>query len=107
MILLVLYGPPHARRGCAPDQALEGDPEARGADQAALRAWRPKHTGQRAQLRERVAQIEEIRGLSAQQDAKVKEIEYIGEELVGVIDLYKKNLIPIVRLMQLQRTRRD
>jgi HlyD family secretion protein len=65
---------------------------------------RQARTGQRAQLRERIAQInEEIRGLSAQHDAKEKEIQFIGEELVGVTDLYKKNLIPIVRFMQLQR----
>src|SRR5712692_6984445 len=65
---------------------------------------RQARIGQRAQLRERIAQInEEIRGLSAQHDAKEKEIQFIGEELVGVTDLYKKNLIPIVRFMQLQR----
>jgi HlyD family secretion protein len=65
---------------------------------------RSARLGQRAQLRERVAQTnEEIRGLSAQQEAKEKEIRFIGEELVGVTDLYKKNLIPIVRFMQLQR----
>jgi HlyD family secretion protein len=67
-------------------------------------ARRRARLGQRAQLRERVAQIgEEIRGLSAQQDAKEKEIEFIGQELVGVAELYKKNLIPIVRFMALQR----
>ncbi len=61
-------------------------------------------TGQRAQLRERIAQAsEEIRGLSAQLDAKEREIKFIGEELVGVTELYQKNLIPIIRYMQLQR----
>jgi HlyD family secretion protein len=61
-------------------------------------------TGQRAQLRERVAQInEEIRGLSAQLKAKESELELIGQEFVGVADLYKKNLVSISRYMQLQR----
>ncbi len=65
---------------------------------------RSARTGQRAQLRERVAQIgEEVRGLSSQLTAKESEIQFIGEELVGVSDLYKKNLIPIIRYMQLQR----
>jgi HlyD family secretion protein len=65
---------------------------------------RNARTGQRAQLRERVAQVnEEVRGLSAQLAAKDKEFQFISEELVGVSDLYKKNLIPIIRYMQLQR----
>jgi HlyD family secretion protein len=60
--------------------------------------------GQRAQLRERIAQSnEEIRGLTAQQQAKESEIKLISEELVGVADLYKKNLVSISRFMQLQR----
>lgn len=67
-------------------------------------ARRQTRTGQRAQLRERISQInEEIRGLTAQYQAKEKEIKLIGEELVGVEDLFKKNLVSIVRYMQLQR----
>lgn len=65
---------------------------------------RNTRNGQKAQLRERIAQTnEEIRGLSAQLSGKETEIKFIGEELVGVTDLYKKNLIPIIRYMQLQR----
>jgi HlyD family secretion protein len=65
---------------------------------------RSARTGQRAQLRERAAQMnEEIRGLSAQQAAKESEIELIGKELVGVTDLYRKNLVSISRFTQLQR----
>lgn len=65
---------------------------------------REARTGQRAQLRERVTQIgEEIAGLTAQLEAKQGEIGFIREELAGVSDLYKKNLIPIIRYMQLQR----
>jgi membrane fusion protein, type I secretion system len=65
---------------------------------------RSARTGQRSQLRERVAQTnEEIRGLSAQQAAKESEIELIGKELIGVTDLYQKNLVSISRFTQLQR----
>jgi HlyD family secretion protein len=65
---------------------------------------RRARAGQRAQLRERVSQSnEEIRGLTAQQEAKEGEIALIGQELVGVSDLYKKNLVSISRFMQLQR----
>ena len=62
--------------------------------------------GQRSQLRERIAQSnEEVRGLTAQQQAKEGEIKLISEELVGVSDLYKKNLVSISRYMALQRER--
>jgi HlyD family secretion protein len=65
---------------------------------------RKARVGQRAQLRERVAQInEEIRGLTSQREAKANEIELIGQELVGVSDLYSKNLVSIMRYMALQR----
>jgi HlyD family secretion protein len=65
---------------------------------------RNARTGQRSQLRERIAQTnEEIRGLSAQQGAKENELELIGKELVGVAELYQKNLVSISRFMALQR----
>jgi len=65
---------------------------------------RNARTGQRSQLRERVSQSrEEIGGLTAQIEAKESEIGLIGEELVGVTDLYNKNLVSISRYMQLQR----
>jgi HlyD family secretion protein len=60
--------------------------------------------GQQAQLRERISQSnEDIRGLSAQKEAKEREIQFVNEELVGVKDLYGKNLVSISRLMTLQR----
>ena len=60
--------------------------------------------GQKAQLRERIAQTnEEIRGLKSQHEAKENEIKFIAEELVGVTKLYKDNLVTIVRYNQLQR----
>ena len=60
--------------------------------------------GQRAQLHDRITQMgEEIRGLTAQQESKTKEIDYIGDELSGVEQLYAKNLVSIARLKQLQR----
>ena len=65
---------------------------------------RVSRTGQSSQLRERVAQVnEEIRGLTAQLAAKESEIKFIAEELAGVADLYKRNLVTIVRYNQLQR----
>lgn len=67
-------------------------------------ARRKGREGQHSQLRERIAQTEnEIRGLSSQQEAKEKEIKFIGEELDGVSRLYKQNLVTIVRYNALQR----
>lgn len=60
--------------------------------------------GQRAQLRERVAQLqEEINGLTAQEVAKSREIELIKKELEGVRGLYARNLVQISRLTSLER----
>jgi HlyD family secretion protein len=73
-------------------------------EQRLFESRRDARIGQKAQLRERIAQInEEIGGLAAQQAAKEKEIRFVGEELSGVADLYKRNLVTIVRYMQLQR----
>ncbi len=65
---------------------------------------RDAQRGQKAQLRERVAQLnDEVRGYTDQAAAKKKEIEFIGKELEGVRDLWQKNLIPITRLTALER----
>jgi HlyD family secretion protein len=61
-------------------------------------------SGQKAQLRERISQLnDEIGGLEAQERAKSKEIDLIQQELVGVRDLYSKNLVQISRLTTLER----
>lgn len=73
-------------------------------EQKLFESRRTAKVGQRAQLRQRVAQAkEEIRGLEAQQAAKEQEIAFIKKELAGVNELWGKNLIAITRLMQLER----
>ena len=73
-----------------------GDPSvavAMAGEEKLFESRRTARTGQRSQLRERIAQMnEEIRGLSAQLAAKETELSLIAQELVGVSDLYKKNL---------------
>jgi HlyD family secretion protein len=60
--------------------------------------------GQKRQLRERIAQLnEESVGIAAQQAAKSQEIVLIQRELTGVLQLWEKNLIPIGRLTALER----
>jgi HlyD family secretion protein len=61
-------------------------------------------SGQKAQLRERIAQLgEEITGLAAQQNSKAKEIALIERELAGVRELWKQNLVQLTRLTALER----
>ncbi len=61
-------------------------------------------TGQKAQLRERVTQLnEEIAGLTAQEQAKDKEIALVEKELVGVRQLYDQHLVQLSRLTTLER----
>ena len=65
---------------------------------------RTSRLGQKAQLREQEGQLnEEIVGMLAQQKAKKREIELINRELEGVRDLYKRNLVQLTRLTQLER----
>ena len=60
--------------------------------------------GQKAQLRERITQLnEEIAGLTAQEQAKDQEIALVEKELVGVNSLYDQHLVQISRLTTLQR----
>jgi HlyD family secretion protein len=61
-------------------------------------------TGQKAQLHERITQLnEEISGLTAQEKAKDQEIALVEKELVGVRDLYDKHLVQMTRLTTLER----
>jgi HlyD family secretion protein len=60
--------------------------------------------GQKAQLRERITQLnEEIGGLTAQENAKDQEIALVQKELGGVKDLYDKHLVQLSRLTTLER----
>jgi HlyD family secretion protein len=65
---------------------------------------RQDRLGQKQQLQERITQLQQqISGLSAQLDAKDKEVALIEQELQGVRDLYAKNLVPLNRLTSLER----
>jgi membrane fusion protein, type I secretion system len=65
---------------------------------------RSARLGQKAQLKQRISQLQdEILGLSAQQEAKAREITLINKELEGVRELWKNNLVQITRLTALER----
>ena len=60
--------------------------------------------GQKAQLRQRIVQLnQEITGLAAQADAKLEEIELVEQELKGARHLFEKNLYPITKMTNLRR----
>jgi len=61
-------------------------------------------TGQKAQLRQRLGQLQrEVEGLDAQAAAKVQEIALIQKELAGARDLWNQQLYPITKLTYLER----
>ncbi|KFG68278.1 HlyD family type I secretion periplasmic adaptor subunit [Microvirga sp. BSC39] len=65
---------------------------------------REARAGQKAQLQERIAQLQEqIDGLKLQASAKGDEIQLIQDELTGVEQLWRKNLVPITRVTSLKR----
>ncbi len=83
------------------------DPETQSVMMSETRLFEVRlngRTGQKSQLRERIAQLmQEVSGLSAQENAKKGEIELVQRELVGVRQLFSKNLVGISRLTVLER----
>ena len=84
-----------------------GDPDRAAAMDSERKLFNLRRTarnGQKAQLRERIAQLgEEITGLIAQQNSKAKEIALLERELAGVRELWKQNLVQLTRLTALER----
>jgi membrane fusion protein, type I secretion system len=75
-----------------------------GGEQHLFTTRREARSGQKAQLQERIAQLQEqIDGLVLQAGAKADEIRLIQDELTGVQELWKKNLVPITRVTALRR----
>jgi HlyD family secretion protein len=74
------------------------------AERALFDLRRQARSGQKAQLRERKAQLQdEIKGYLGQAEAKQKEVDFVHQELEGVRTLWQKNLVPITRLTALER----
>jgi HlyD family secretion protein len=84
-----------------------GDPDRAAAMDSERKLFNLRRTarnGQKAQLQERIAQLqEEIVGLTAQQTSKIREIALIERELAGVRELWKQNLVQLTRLTALER----
>lgn len=74
------------------------------AEQSLFDARRATRDGQKAQLTARIAQFgDEIAGFKAQQKAADAQAELIEEELVGIRELYSKNLVALNRRAALER----
>jgi HlyD family secretion protein len=87
--------------------ARAGDPElarSMNGERNLFEFRKSARAGQKAQLRERIAQLkEEIQGLTGQVAAKKREMDLIAQELEGVRDLWRKNLVQIQRVTALER----
>jgi len=78
--------------------------DALGSERKLFDLRRKARIGQKDQLKQRITQLnEQISGLAAQRDAKDKEVALIEQELVGVRDLWQKNLVQLNRLTSLER----
>jgi HlyD family secretion protein len=92
-----------------PDEliARRSDPDVAKAvtgEQRQFEIRRTSREGQKAQLRERMVQLrQEISGYEAQIISKDKQVEWVGKELLGVYELWEKNLIPYARVTSLER----
>jgi HlyD family secretion protein len=67
-------------------------------------AKRQSSEGKRAQLRSRIEQYRhEIAGLEKQEKSKSRELVLVSEELERLEDLYKKQLMPVTRILSMER----
>ena len=87
--------------------ARRGEPgiaELTATEQSLFEARRSARDGQKAQLTQRIDQLnDEITGLNAQQKAHDQQARLIEEELTGIRWLYAKNLVALNRRAALER----
>jgi HlyD family secretion protein len=83
---------------------LPGFAEALAEEQRFMATRRGQREGVRAQLEQRIGQLrEEIAGIDAQIDARGRQIALIEQELGSIRDLFQRNLVPLTRIMPLER----
>lgn len=85
------------------DQSAETVAAVRG-QRSLFDARRETLVSQKAQLQQRIIQLgEEISGMASQSKAKQQEIDLINSELNGLMALESKGLVPVTRVLSLQR----
>lgn len=78
--------------------------QAMGGEQKLFDTRRSARDGQKLQLREQIAQLnQQIEGNVQQEAAKAQETVWIQQELKGIRELWKQNLIPFNRVSSLER----
>src|SRR5262249_1803149 len=93
------FGPPLSL--VADDHAIE---ETMAGERSLFESRRKGREGQRSQLHERIGQLgQEIGGLTAQAEAKKREISLVTQELAEIEKLWQKNLAPLSKYTALQR----
>jgi len=69
-----------------------------------LKTRRSQRDGQRQQLTKRIEQFkEEIIGIKAQVVSRDEQVRLLGQELDGLRDLFNRNLVPMTRIMPVER----
>lgn len=85
-------------------EATASAARARADEDRLFRIHAAARAGEKAQLRERIAQLnDQIRSYEEGARAKKEQIGFINSELAGLRDLYKQNLVPVSRLNALER----
>jgi len=78
--------------------------QAIGGEQKLFNMRQSAREGQKAQLREQIAQLQQqIKGTTDQEIAKAKEVDWIRQELKGMRELWKQSLVPFNRITALER----
>jgi HlyD family secretion protein len=73
-------------------------------EETLLKTRRSQRDGQRQQLTKRIEQLqEEIVGIKAQVVSRDEQVRLLGQELDGLRDLFKRNLVPMTRIMPVER----
>ena len=97
---------PSPRAGACPG-FLASDPEAAAVLAGELQLFhtrRKQRVGQQDQLRQKIGQLgKAIEGLTAQQDAKDREVRLVRDDYDRTNDLYRKKLVPASRIVTLER----
>lgn len=89
--------------------AQQGDPVVAQAIQDEMRQFQERKgtlSGQVDILNSRVGQLrEQIRGIDQQRTSMEEQVVYLNDEISGLNELFKKNLVPKPRLLALERER--
>jgi HlyD family secretion protein len=73
-------------------------------EQRLFRSRRSQKDGQKGQLTQRIEQLqEEISGVNAQIAARDEQVAFLKQELDGLRDLFRRQLVPTSRVMPLER----